>query len=182
MRATASTTPLLAFTGDPDVAREAVAESFARALASESSIRDVVPWVWKVAFRLASSDLKDRKRLTDASEIEERPVPSRRTSSRLSHSSPNVREPRSSFTTTRATPSTRSPRSSERARERSARTFIEGALGFTNSWRKTMNDLAERLREIERNPSPDLWEEITGRHGAGSSRIGAALRLGRAPR
>jgi RNA polymerase sigma-70 factor (ECF subfamily) len=66
---------LLAFTGDPDIAREAVAESFARALASESSIRKVVPWVWKVAFRLASADLKDRKRLTDASEIEERSVP-----------------------------------------------------------------------------------------------------------
>jgi RNA polymerase sigma-70 factor (ECF subfamily) len=66
---------LLAFTGDPDIAREAVAESFARALAFESSIREVVPWVWKVAFRLASSDLKGRKRLTDASEIEERPAP-----------------------------------------------------------------------------------------------------------
>ncbi len=65
---------LLAYTGDRDVAREAVAEAFARALASESSIRDVVPWVWKVAFRVASSDLNDRKRLT-ISEIEERPAP-----------------------------------------------------------------------------------------------------------
>jgi hypothetical protein len=26
-----------------------------------------------------------------------------------------------------------------------------------------MNDLAERLRQIERNPSPDLWNEITSR-------------------
>ena len=26
-----------------------------------------------------------------------------------------------------------------------------------------MNDLAERLRQIERNPSPDLWDEITSR-------------------
>lgn len=26
-----------------------------------------------------------------------------------------------------------------------------------------MNDLAERLRQIERNPSPDLWEEIASR-------------------
>jgi RNA polymerase sigma-70 factor (ECF subfamily) len=65
---------LLAFTGDPDIAREAVAESFTRALASESSIRDIVPWVWKVAFRVASADLKDRHRLTN-SEIEEHPVP-----------------------------------------------------------------------------------------------------------
>ena len=65
---------LLAFAGDPDIAREAVAESFARALASESSIRKVVPWVWKVAFRLASADLERRDRLTN-SEIEERPGP-----------------------------------------------------------------------------------------------------------
>jgi hypothetical protein len=32
-----------------------------------------------------------------------------------------------------------------------------------------MNDLAERLRQIERNPSPDLWEDITDRL-VGSSR------------
>lgn len=65
---------LLAYTGDRDVAREAVAESFARALASESSIRDIAPWVWKVAFRVASTDLKDRERHA-SSEIEERPAP-----------------------------------------------------------------------------------------------------------
>ena len=66
---------LLAYTGDRDIAREAVAESFARALASGSSIREIGPWVWKVAFRVASADLRDRKRLTNSSEIEEHPVP-----------------------------------------------------------------------------------------------------------
>jgi RNA polymerase sigma-70 factor (ECF subfamily) len=66
---------LLAYTGDPDNAREAVAESFARALASESSIREVTPWVWRVAFRVAAKDLKDRKTLTSASPIEEHPSP-----------------------------------------------------------------------------------------------------------
>jgi RNA polymerase sigma-70 factor (ECF subfamily) len=65
---------LLAYTGDRDIARESVAEAFARALALESSIRDVAPWVWKVAFRVASTDLKERKRFTN-SEIEERPGP-----------------------------------------------------------------------------------------------------------
>lgn len=65
---------LLAYSGDRDVAREAVAEAFARALASESSIRDLAPWVWKVAFRVASTNLKDRERLTN-SEIEDRPAP-----------------------------------------------------------------------------------------------------------
>jgi hypothetical protein len=57
----------------------------------------------------------------------------------------------------------KSPRSSAHARERSARIYIAGVPGFTNSWRKTMDDLAERLRKIERNPSPDLWDEITDR-------------------
>ena len=66
---------ILAYSGEPDVAREAVAEAFARALASESSIRDVVPWIWRVAFRVASNDLKDRKRLTSPSDAEERPGP-----------------------------------------------------------------------------------------------------------
>jgi RNA polymerase sigma factor (sigma-70 family) len=66
---------LLAYTGDPDVAREAVAESFARALASASMIRDVAPWVWRVAFRVASKDLKNRRKLSSASEIEDRPAP-----------------------------------------------------------------------------------------------------------
>ena len=51
---------ILAYSGEPDVAREAVAEAFARALASESSIRDVVPWIWRVAFRVASNDLSSR--------------------------------------------------------------------------------------------------------------------------
>jgi RNA polymerase sigma-70 factor (ECF subfamily) len=66
---------LLAFTADPDLAQEAVAESFARALASGASIRKVTPWVWKVAFRIASNDLKHGKMLGDASEISEQPAP-----------------------------------------------------------------------------------------------------------
>jgi RNA polymerase sigma factor (sigma-70 family) len=53
---------LLASSGDPDIAREAVAEAFARALASGTAIRDVRPWVWRVAFRITSSELRDRKR------------------------------------------------------------------------------------------------------------------------
>ena len=55
---------LLAYTGDADIAREAVAEAFARALGSVSAIRDPVPWVWRVAFRVAAADMKERKRFT----------------------------------------------------------------------------------------------------------------------
>lgn len=66
---------LLAYSGSSDVAREAVAEAFARALGSAGSIREVVPWVWRVGFRLAADDMRQRKRLTDASELPELAVP-----------------------------------------------------------------------------------------------------------
>lgn len=56
---------LLAFTGDPEVASDAVAESFARALASVDTIRDPGAWVWKVAFRVATTELRAARRHTD---------------------------------------------------------------------------------------------------------------------
>ena len=42
-----------------------------------------------------------------------------------------------------------------------------------------MNDLAERLRQIERNPSPDLWDEITSRpvHAALAEQRGPGHRI-----
>ena len=66
---------LLAYTGDRDIAQEAVAEAFARALASASSIREVVPWVWRVSFRLAAAELRERARHGSGSEIQESPSP-----------------------------------------------------------------------------------------------------------
>jgi RNA polymerase sigma factor (sigma-70 family) len=48
-------------TGDPDVASEAVAEAFARALRRGDAIRSPEAWVWRVAFRLAWRDLKNRR-------------------------------------------------------------------------------------------------------------------------
>ena len=49
---------LYAFTGNEDVASDAVAEAFAQALSRGSGIRDVRGWVWRAAFRLAKGDLK----------------------------------------------------------------------------------------------------------------------------
>jgi RNA polymerase sigma-70 factor, ECF subfamily len=49
---------LFAFTGNADVASDAVAEAFAQALRRGSAIRDVQSWVWRSAFRLAKGDLK----------------------------------------------------------------------------------------------------------------------------
>jgi RNA polymerase sigma-70 factor (ECF subfamily) len=58
---------LLGYTASADVAAEAVAETFARAM-RERGIRDLRAWLWKVAFRVASAEMKRRGRhepLTD---------------------------------------------------------------------------------------------------------------------
>lgn len=57
---------LLAYSGDPEVARDALSEAFARALASESQIKDPTAWVWRVAFRHAAAILRDRRRYSAA--------------------------------------------------------------------------------------------------------------------
>lgn len=67
---------LLGYTGDREVAREAVAEAFARAIASSGSIRSIVPWVWRVAFRIATEETKRRGRLAPLADSEQAaPVP-----------------------------------------------------------------------------------------------------------
>ena len=58
---------LYAFSGDRDVASDAVAEAFAQALRRGSAIRDVRSWVWRAAFRLAAGDLKRQSALTRGS-------------------------------------------------------------------------------------------------------------------
>ena len=57
---------LVAFSGDPEIASDAVAEAFAQALRRGDAIRQIDRWVWKVAFRVASAELKDRGRPTEA--------------------------------------------------------------------------------------------------------------------
>jgi RNA polymerase sigma-70 factor (ECF subfamily) len=54
---------LQAFTGDVDIAAEAMAEAFAQALRRGPAIHDVSAWIWRSAFRLAAADLKHRSRL-----------------------------------------------------------------------------------------------------------------------
>jgi RNA polymerase sigma-70 factor (ECF subfamily) len=53
---------LVAFSGDRDVASDAVAEAFAQALGRGDSLRDARGWVWRTAFRIAAGELKDRRR------------------------------------------------------------------------------------------------------------------------
>ena len=50
---------MVAFTGGRrDIAEEAVAEAFARALQHEAGIRDPIAWIYRTAFRIARAELK----------------------------------------------------------------------------------------------------------------------------
>lgn len=55
---------LLAYSGDPEVASDAVAEAFAQALRRGDAIRNVDRWVWKASFRIAAGELKERGRFS----------------------------------------------------------------------------------------------------------------------
>jgi RNA polymerase sigma-70 factor (ECF subfamily) len=51
---------VLAFTGDPEMASDAVAEAFAQALRRGSAIHSPLAWIWRAAFRIAAGSLKER--------------------------------------------------------------------------------------------------------------------------
>ena len=53
---------VLAFAGDPEVASDAVAETFAQALRRGTEIRDAERWVWRTVFAIAGGLLRDRTR------------------------------------------------------------------------------------------------------------------------
>ena len=53
---------LLAFTGDREVASDALAEAFAQALGRGAALRSPLHWVWKAAFRIARGELRARGR------------------------------------------------------------------------------------------------------------------------
>jgi RNA polymerase sigma-70 factor (ECF subfamily) len=51
---------LLAYSGDPEVASDAVAEAFAQVLRRGDAVEDPERWVWRAAFKIASGELKER--------------------------------------------------------------------------------------------------------------------------
>ncbi|HEX2025112.1 MAG TPA: sigma-70 family RNA polymerase sigma factor [Actinomycetota bacterium] len=59
---------VLMYTGDRDVADDAVAEGFAQALRRGEALRDPRRWVWRAAFRIAAGELKRRRRSVALSE------------------------------------------------------------------------------------------------------------------
>jgi RNA polymerase sigma factor (sigma-70 family) len=55
---------VLLFSGEPDVASDAVAEAFAQALRRGAELRSPDRWVWRTAFRIARGMLKERRRMS----------------------------------------------------------------------------------------------------------------------
>jgi RNA polymerase sigma factor (sigma-70 family) len=55
---------LVLFSGDPEIASDAVSEAFAQAISRGSSIDDLDRWVWRAAFNIARGDLKRRRNQT----------------------------------------------------------------------------------------------------------------------
>jgi RNA polymerase sigma factor (sigma-70 family) len=53
---------VLAYTGDREIASDAVAEAFAQALRRGDDLRNPLPWVWKSAFRIAAGELERRRK------------------------------------------------------------------------------------------------------------------------
>ncbi len=53
---------VLAFSGDPEVASDAVAEAFTQALGRGAAIRSPERWIWRTVFRIAAGELKERRR------------------------------------------------------------------------------------------------------------------------
>jgi RNA polymerase sigma factor (sigma-70 family) len=61
---------VLAFSGDRDLAADAVAEAFAQLLRRGEAVRDPLRWVWRATFRIAAGELKER-RMMSGSEVPE---------------------------------------------------------------------------------------------------------------
>lgn len=52
---------IFAWSGDPEVASDAVAGAFMQLLGRGAGVRDPQPWVWRAAFKIAAGELKDRR-------------------------------------------------------------------------------------------------------------------------
>jgi len=58
---------LFAYSGDPEIASDALAEAFAQAIARGDRVRSLEPWLWTAAFRIAAGELSRRRPNTVAS-------------------------------------------------------------------------------------------------------------------
>lgn len=61
---------LLLFTGDAELANDAVAEAFAQVLRRGDAVDDVEAWVWRSAFRIAGGLMAARSSATDLGRVD----------------------------------------------------------------------------------------------------------------
>lgn len=61
---------LMLFTGDAELASDAVAEAFAQVLRRGDAVDDVEAWVWRSAFRIAGGLVVARSSLTDLGAVD----------------------------------------------------------------------------------------------------------------
>ena len=54
---------LLAYTADPEIASDALAEAFAQYLQRGPGVLSPIGWVWRTAFRVAAGELKARRQM-----------------------------------------------------------------------------------------------------------------------
>jgi len=70
---------ILLYSGDPEIASDAVAESFAQAIRRGTAVNDPVRWITRAAYRIAAGELKRRRtidyRIVDAAREPELPDP-----------------------------------------------------------------------------------------------------------
>jgi len=57
---------VMGYSGDREVANDAVAEAFAQVLARGEAVHEPLPWLWRSAFRIAAGELKARGRIGPA--------------------------------------------------------------------------------------------------------------------
>jgi RNA polymerase sigma factor (sigma-70 family) len=87
---------LYAFAGGRrDIAEEALAEAFARAVEHQERIRSPVPWIYRIAFRVARRELEEERRYastdTEPAELDATPIDLQELVAALRTLSPNQR-------------------------------------------------------------------------------------------
>ena len=65
---------LLLYSGNRELADDAVSEAFAQVIAASNSIRDVRGWVWTAAFKIAAGEMRRRAEQGEAMSVD-LPVP-----------------------------------------------------------------------------------------------------------
>ena len=151
---------LTAFTGDPDLASDAMAETFAQALGRGSDLRHTDRWIWRSAFLIARGELQQRRRETlelDDAASQPMPEPVADIVAAMRRLSPNQRMA--------ADPDAlrRPARPRRRARDRlladdGAGPPDERAPTSPLSLEDPMTDLRDRLRDLDGLDVPDVFD------------------------